>query len=353
MRDLDGDLVIDRLQAALDRIPGIETEVMNLAQGPASGKPVHLRIRGDNWNDLLEATAIARDRFETTEGLVDVEDSRPLPGKSTGRSMSMSRPPVATARTWPGALGPSPRAGRGHGGRHGATRHPRTVARHHAGRDLQTRKSKSASGCPKTIGFSPPSTASRCARRTDWCRCRTSSPGNPWAKLGQINRVDQERYFDVKADVVAGVCRRSPTRTARRSGPPGPTRTRPKGPRALVYQSDLASFRSRDRSRRRQSAPRADQRQRTHRRTDGMAGDEPPLPAGLDWEWTGDQEEQAESGAFLMQAFAGGARSNVHHPAGAVQLVLQRVSRADGGGAVGHRLPHRHAGDGPALLRSS
>ena len=30
-----------------------------------------------------------------------------------------------------------------------------------------------------------------------------------------------------------------------------------------------------------------------------------PLPAGLDWEWTGDQEEQEESGAFLSQAFAG------------------------------------------------
>jgi multidrug efflux pump len=29
------------------------------------------------------------------------------------------------------------------------------------------------------------------------------------------------------------------------------------------------------------------------------------LPAGISWEWTGDQEEQAESGAFLMKAFAG------------------------------------------------
>ncbi len=30
-----------------------------------------------------------------------------------------------------------------------------------------------------------------------------------------------------------------------------------------------------------------------------------PLPPGVSWEWTGDQEEQAESGAFLMKAFAG------------------------------------------------
>jgi multidrug efflux pump len=30
-----------------------------------------------------------------------------------------------------------------------------------------------------------------------------------------------------------------------------------------------------------------------------------PLPNGVDWEWTGDQEEQAESGAFLQNAFLG------------------------------------------------
>jgi multidrug efflux pump len=33
--------------------------------------------------------------------------------------------------------------------------------------------------------------------------------------------------------------------------------------------------------------------------------DEKPLPNGINWEWTGDQEEQAESQAFLMTAFAG------------------------------------------------
>ncbi|MGB0799605.1 MAG: efflux RND transporter permease subunit, partial [Planktomarina sp.] len=30
-----------------------------------------------------------------------------------------------------------------------------------------------------------------------------------------------------------------------------------------------------------------------------------PLPAGLEWEWTGDQEDQEESGAFLSRAFIG------------------------------------------------
>jgi multidrug efflux pump len=30
-----------------------------------------------------------------------------------------------------------------------------------------------------------------------------------------------------------------------------------------------------------------------------------PLPAGIEWEWTGDQEDEAESGAFLQNAFMG------------------------------------------------
>ncbi len=30
-----------------------------------------------------------------------------------------------------------------------------------------------------------------------------------------------------------------------------------------------------------------------------------PLPQGIEWEWTGDQEDQAESGAFLQNAFIG------------------------------------------------
>ncbi|MEL7027368.1 MAG: efflux RND transporter permease subunit, partial [Pseudomonadota bacterium] len=74
---LDGDLVLERLQAEMDKIPGIETEILNLAQGPASGKPVHLRIKGDNWEELLAATGAMRAQFDATPGLVDIEATRP------------------------------------------------------------------------------------------------------------------------------------------------------------------------------------------------------------------------------------------------------------------------------------
>ena len=80
MPRFDGDLVLDRLQIALDEIPGIKTEILNLSRGPASGKPVHLRIKGENWEDLLDAVDVARRKFEATEGLIDIEDNLPLPG---------------------------------------------------------------------------------------------------------------------------------------------------------------------------------------------------------------------------------------------------------------------------------
>ncbi|SFC36375.1 AcrB/AcrD/AcrF family protein [Tritonibacter multivorans] len=50
--DYDGDLVLEQLQAAVDSLPGFEVEVRAIAGGPASGKPVHLRIKGDDWATL-------------------------------------------------------------------------------------------------------------------------------------------------------------------------------------------------------------------------------------------------------------------------------------------------------------
>ena len=57
--ELDGDTVIAELTEQLQQIPGIEIEILAQARGPASGKPVHLRLKGDDWDDLLNATAIA------------------------------------------------------------------------------------------------------------------------------------------------------------------------------------------------------------------------------------------------------------------------------------------------------
>ncbi len=76
----DGNAVLDRLQAEMDLLPGIQVELREVAQGPASGKPVNLRLSGDNWEELQEATRIAAAQFEETDRLIQIGDTLPLPG---------------------------------------------------------------------------------------------------------------------------------------------------------------------------------------------------------------------------------------------------------------------------------
>ena len=74
--ELDDDIVIDELSAALQEIPGIQIEVLELGRGPATAKPVHLRLKGDNWEDLLVTTADMRALFDETEAFTQIEDTQ-------------------------------------------------------------------------------------------------------------------------------------------------------------------------------------------------------------------------------------------------------------------------------------
>ena len=87
----------------------------------------------------------------------------------------------------------------------------------------------------------------------------------PVQKLAQIDRVDQTRYFDIKAAVAPGL-----TRPADADGT---------GDVPINANERIAHL------------------------TEWL--DSGVLPAGISYEWTGDQEDQAESGAFLQKAFAG------------------------------------------------
>jgi multidrug efflux pump len=86
-------------------------------------------------------------------------------------------------------------------------------------------------------------------------------------QLAQIDRIDQTRFFDVKAAVESGL-------TATIRDAQGNARTVP-----------------------------ITANERIERLTEWL--DSGVVPAGLDYEWTGDQEDQEESGAFLQKAFAG------------------------------------------------
>jgi multidrug efflux pump len=244
--DLDGNVVLARLQDRLGTIPGIETEILDLSRGPSSGKPVHLRLSGDNWEDLLAATAIARQKFEATEGLVDIEDTRPLPGIDWQIDVDVEK-----------------------AGRFGAD-----VATVGGMVQLVTRgilldtMRVETSDEEIEIRVRLPE-EDRVLSTLDSLKVRTRDgliplsnfiTRQPVEKLGQIDRIDQKRFFDVKADVRSGL-------TNDDGAPMTPN-------------------------------------ERVDTLTEWLDTEE-PLPAGVNWEWTGDQEEQAESAQFLMYAFAG------------------------------------------------
>ncbi len=73
----DGDVIIDELTAQLEQIPGIKVEILAQARGPASAKPVHLRLKGDNWETLTASVDTVRAKFDATPGLTLVEDTLP------------------------------------------------------------------------------------------------------------------------------------------------------------------------------------------------------------------------------------------------------------------------------------
>ncbi len=253
-QDYDGNRILENIQAKLAKLPGIETEVLNLAGGPASGKPLHLRLKGNNFDDLQAAAAIARAKFDSTEGLIEVEDTRPLPGIDWQIDVDIEK-----------------------AGRYGAD-----VAIIGAMVQLVTRGilldtmrvDSSDEEIDIRVRFPE---EFRVLSTLDSLKLRTAGglvplsnfiTRQPVKKLGQIDRVDQTRYLDVKADVAPGLFK-------------------------TVIGDDGVE---------RQVALNANER---IGELTAWLDSESPLPAGIDYEWTGDQEEQAESGAFLMKAFAG------------------------------------------------
>lgn len=248
-----GNTIINGLQDRLNAIPGVRTEILNLAMGPASAKPVHLRIKGDNWEDLLAATALARAKFEETQGLTAIEDTLPLPGIDWQINVDVEK-----------------------AGRFGAD-----VATVGAMVQLVTRgifldtMRVDSSDEEIQIRVRLPE-EDRVLSTLDTLKVRTPNgliplsnfiSREPVAKLGQINRVDQTRYFDVKAGVAADL--------------------------TIMVEGDDGTV----------SEVLANPNERIAVLTEWLETN--PLPAGLEWEWTGDQEDQAESGAFLQNAFMG------------------------------------------------
>jgi len=75
-----GDEVLAEVERRITAIPGVLAEIKRQKDGPQQGKPVQLEVRSDSWADLHRAAKIGRAKFEGTAGLVNIDDTRPLPG---------------------------------------------------------------------------------------------------------------------------------------------------------------------------------------------------------------------------------------------------------------------------------
>jgi multidrug efflux pump len=301
----DGNTVLDELTAETAKIPGIAVEVKALEQGPGSGKPLHLRIRGDNWEALTASAQAARARFDATPGLTLTEDSLPLPGIDWQIDVDVEK-----------------------AGRYGAD-----VATVGAMVQLVTRgilldtMRVDTSDEEIEIRVRLPD-EDRVLATLDTLKVRTADglvplsnfiTRKPVPKLAEINRVDQERYYDVKADVEPGL---SSVSVANEDGegrttlglikaipdglsPKGEVVTDANGTDYTLYQLVEAES-AQDLQEALSSGAKITLINATERIGEITKWLETePLDPQVTWEWTGDQDEQEESGAFLSKAFAG------------------------------------------------
>lgn len=301
--DFDGNTVLDELNAELAKLPGFEVETKALEQGPGSGKPIHLRIRGDGWADLDIAATAARAHLDAMPGLILQEDSMPLPGIDWQIDVDVEK-----------------------AGRYGAD-----VATVGAMVQLVTRgilldtMRVDSSDEEIEIRVRLPE-EDRVLATLDSLKLRTTEglvplsnfiTRTPVPKLASISRIDQERYYDVKADVEPGLVKvvtgdaGEETRLAllkavpRDSIPQGEVFTNDAGKQFTLFELTGA-----ENSAEVQAALEDGARTVPVNATERIAVitewlDTDPFPSAVNWEWTGDQEEQAESQAFLSSAFLG------------------------------------------------
>jgi multidrug efflux pump len=303
--EYDGDFVLDELNVELAKLPGFIVEILPLEQGPAAAKPVHLRIKGDGWEELTTAAQSARAVFDETPGLIKIEDTMPLPGIDWQIDVDVAK-----------------------AGRFGAD-----VATVGAMVQLVTRGILLGEMRPDStdeeveIRVRLPE-EDRVLSTLDSLKVRTPDglvplsnfvTRQPVAKLAEINRIDQQRYYDVKADVEPGLSKvvvDNPDGTEQRlavvraveegAEPSGTTVTSPNGTVYELFQLTganstddlLTSIKNGD-----ARFALVNPNERIAVLTEWLNTD--PFSSAISWEWTGDQEDQEESGAFLQSAFLG------------------------------------------------
>ncbi|WP_116131852.1 efflux RND transporter permease subunit [Tropicimonas sp. IMCC34043] len=272
---LQGTYVLDQLEEKFATIPGIYTEILNLSMGPSSGKPVHLRLTGDDRDALISAVGIIEAKFHETPGLVGIDDTLPLPGIDWQIDVDVEK-----------------------AGRYGAD-----VATVGAMVQLVTRgvlldtMRVPSSDEEVDIRVRLPR-EDRLLSTLDSLKVRTADglvplsnfiTRKPVPKLARIDRIDGHRYFDVRADVTPDLVKLTDRDGATVDIVP-------------AAAEDDPALADRIRTEHLNIVP-INPNERIAVLTDWLTSAQ-PLPSGVNWQWTGDQEDQTESETFLAKAFA-------------------------------------------------
>ena len=77
---VDGRKVEAEIRKAFEDFVGAHIEISAFEEGPPVGKDVQISVLSSNREVLLETATIIRKKLDDTDGLVDIEDTRPLPG---------------------------------------------------------------------------------------------------------------------------------------------------------------------------------------------------------------------------------------------------------------------------------
>jgi len=72
--------IFEDVRARTADLAGIVVEPREQEAGPGSGKPIQIQVGSRNTGLIAPAVAAIRAQLEAMDGLVDIEDSRPLPG---------------------------------------------------------------------------------------------------------------------------------------------------------------------------------------------------------------------------------------------------------------------------------
>ncbi|MEM7067818.1 MAG: efflux RND transporter permease subunit [Pseudomonadota bacterium] len=72
--------IFEEIRQRTANIAGIKVELRKLEGGPPTGKDIRLEVKSTDYDTMLAAVTKIRGKFDTLDNLQDLEDGRPLPG---------------------------------------------------------------------------------------------------------------------------------------------------------------------------------------------------------------------------------------------------------------------------------